>query len=203
MLKELFEGYFYYTFPKVGDKLLMLDERMESGDFSLLDLNACRSCRFVCNEDPEMREQLRVNGMGDVCIISMDQVFRYVKEDVGETCDYMMEGYEDVMLVEMSCSMTDYVSDKRQKARRQLYNTLSHLYMNPLVKVHIEKKMRRSAIFSWKETSYVSGATDMAESSMLGMMLMPDEVYSPDNESKFEFGFVLKEIRYPDVLVCA
>lgn len=30
---------------------------------------------------------------------------------------------------------------------------------------------------------------------------MADEVYSPDNESKFGFCFKLKEIRYPHALV--
>ena len=37
--------------------------------------------------------------------------------------------------------------------------------------------------------------------SMMGMTVMADEVYSPDNESKFDFGFKLKEIRYPHALV--
>lgn len=43
---------------------------------------------------------------------------------------------------------------------------------------------------------------DSIEFSMKGMILMSDETYSPDNESKFDFGFKLKEIRYPDVLIC-
>ena len=36
---------------------------------------------------------------------------------------------------------------------------------------------------------------------MTGMTVMADEVYSPDNESKFDFGFKMKEIRYPYALV--
>ena len=43
---------------------------------------------------------------------------------------------------------------------------------------------------------------DSVEQSMKGMILMSDEVYSPDNESKFDFGFKMKEVRYQDVLVC-
>ena len=31
MLKELFEASFYKTFPKKGDKVLMLEERMAQG----------------------------------------------------------------------------------------------------------------------------------------------------------------------------
>lgn len=202
MLKELFEGHFYGTFPKVRKKLLMLDERVMKGDFSLLDTNACRDCRFVCNEEMEKREQLRVHGEGNVSVLSMEQVFSYVGEDVGEVCDYMLEGEADVMLVEMTCSTTDYVGDKRQKARSQLFNTLTNLYLSPFVKEHIENKAKRSAVFSWKETFDTATATDSAESSMLGMTLMSDEVYSPDNESTFDLGFVLKEVRYPDILFC-
>lgn len=123
-------------------------------------------------------------------------------EDVGEVCDYMLEGEADVMLVEMTCSTTDYVGDKRQKARSQLFNTLTNLYLSPFVKEHIENKAKRSAVFSWKETFDTATATDSAESSMLGMTLMSDEVYSPDNESAFDLGFVLKEVRYPDILFC-
>ena len=201
MLKELFEGHFYRTFPKAGNVLLMLDEKVEEGNFSLLDKNACQGCRFVCNEAPDRREQLRVHGAGNVNVISMEQVFSYVRENVGEICDYMMEGVVDVMLVEMTCSTTDYVDDKREKARRQLYNTLTQLHMNPVVWEHIENKAKRSVVFSWKETFDISMATDMAESNMLGMTLMSDDVYSPDNESIFDFGFVFREIRYPDVLV--
>jgi len=43
---------------------------------------------------------------------------------------------------------------------------------------------------------------DSVEASMKGMIQMTDEVYSPDNESRFDFGFKLKEIRYPDFLYC-
>lgn len=203
MLKELFEGHFYGTFPRKEHILLMLDESIKQGDFSLLDNNACRACRAVCDKEPESREQLLVHGVGTVNVLSMEQVFSYVDENVGEVCDYMLEGDNQVMLVEMTCSATDYVDDKRQKARSQLYNTIANLYLNPFVKEHIENKSRRTAVFSWKETFVGGNISDAAENSMLGMTLMSDEVYSADNESKFDFGFVLKEIRYPDILVCA
>lgn len=57
-------------------------------------------------------------------------------------------------------------------------------------------------VFSWKETFPENQEMDSVEASMKGMILMSDEVYSPDNESKFDFEFKMKEIRYPDVLVC-
>ena len=57
-------------------------------------------------------------------------------------------------------------------------------------------------VFSWKETFPKNQEMDSLEASMEGMILMSDEVYSPDNESKFDFGFKMKEIRFPDVLIC-
>lgn len=75
MLKELFEAYFYGTFPKLENKVLMLDERTVTGDFSLIDPNACFGCKYVCSEVSEQREQLKVHADQSVSIISIDQVF--------------------------------------------------------------------------------------------------------------------------------
>ena len=134
--------------------------------------------------------------------MSLDQVFGYVKDNVGEISDFLLDGSESAIVVEMTCSTTDYVKGKRVKARGQLYNTLSLLSMNPDVRNHLENKQSRYVVFSWKETFPENQEMDSVEASMKGMILMSDEVYSPDNESKFDFGFKMKEIRYPDVLTC-
>lgn len=117
MLKELFEASFYKTFPKKENTILMLDERTAQGDFGLVDASACKGCRFVCSDNPEEREQLRVHGDQQVSIVSIDQVFSYVREDVGQISDYLLEGKESAILVEMTCSTADYVKSKRIKAR--------------------------------------------------------------------------------------
>lgn len=202
MLKELFETSFYITFPKKEGSILMIDERTAEGDFSIVDANACQGCKYVCCDNPGGREQLKVHGDKQVSIVSLDQIFGYVEEYVGEISDYLLEGAESLTVVEMTCSTTDYVQGKRIKARRQLYNTLSLLNTNPDVRTHLENKQARYVVFSWKETFPENLELDGVEASMTGMMLMSDEVYSPDNESKFDFGFRMKEVRYPDVLVC-
>lgn len=202
MLKELFEASFYKTFPKKEDTILMLDERTAEGDFSLIDAKACQGCKYVCSDLPEEREQLKVHSNKQVSILSLDQVFDYACENVGEISDYLLEGPDSAVVIEMTCSTTDYVKGKRVKARGQLYNTLSLLNSNPDVRNHLENKQTRYVVFSWKETFPENQEMDNVEQSMKGMVLMSDEVYSPDNVSKFDFGFKLKEIRYPDVLVC-
>lgn len=202
MLKELFEGHFYSTFPKTGNKVLMLDERTATGDFSLIDPNSCYGCKYVCGEDPGEREQLKVHASHNVSIISIDQVFSFVRENVGDICDYMLDATNTTILVEMTCSTSEHVIGKRQKARVQLYNTLCQLYANPVVRSHIEQNDIRFVVFSWKETFREEGEMDNIESSMKGMTVLTDVVYSPDNESKFDFDFKLKEIRYPDLLAC-
>lgn len=202
MLKELFEGSFYVTFDKKDGVLVNLQERTFNGGFSLLDLSACQGCKYVCSGDPDNREQLRVYSDHQVYSISVDDVFSYIRDYVGEICDYMIDTSYTIALIEMTCSNSDYVKDKRQKSRRQLYNTLALLCANPVVKHHIEQKEVRYAVFSWKETFPVTSDMDSVEDSMRGMILLPDAVYSPDNESNFDYGFKLKEIRYPDVFVC-
>lgn len=202
MLKELFEAHFYGTFPKVDNKVLMLEERTATGDFSLNDPKACLRCKYVCNEEPEQREQLKVQTNDNVCIISIDQVFSFVREEVGDICDYMIETTNSTIFVEMSCSTTEYVPAKRIKARSQLYNTLEKLFTCPPVRAHIEKKNKHYVVFSWKETPNIKDKMDNVESNMMDMTLLSDAIYSPYNESKFAFDFKLKEIRYPDPFIC-
>ena len=201
MLKELFEGHFYATFPKVQNRVLNLTEYVRNGTFSLLDPKACRDCQFICDSNPANREQMKVDSQQPVNIISIDEVFSYVKENLGETCDYMLESNGTIAVVEMTCSTTDYAMEKRQKARRQLYNTLTHLMTSPIIKDHIERLFSHYVVFSWKETFDSNVTGDSVGESMTGMTVMADEVYSPDNESKFDFGFKMKEIRYPYALV--
>lgn len=202
MLKELFEGSFYVTFDKKDGVLINLRERTFNGDFSLLDPNACQGCKYVCCDELNDREQLRVHSDDQTYSINVNDVFSYLRDDVGEICDYLIDTYSTTALVEMTCSNSDYVKDKRQKSRRQLFNTLVLFYANPVVKRHIEQKDVRYAVFSWRETFPVTSDMDSVEDNMRGMTQLPDAVYSPDNESKFDYGFKLKEIRYPYVLVC-
>jgi hypothetical protein len=56
-------------------------------------------------------------------------------------------------------------------------------------------------VFSWKETFAPDLKEDIVERNMADMTIMTDVIYSPDNELKFDFGFKLREIRYPDTLV--
>lgn len=201
MLKELFEGHFYGTFHAVSDRLLQLDEKTRNGDFTLIDQKACRDCRYVCRGDENNREQLKVRSTSPASIMSIEQVFSFVREEVGDICDYMLESGDVTTLIEMTCSTSGYVKDKRQKARGQLYNTLSLLYTNPVVREHLETRALRYVVFSWKETFVLGDEIDSVERNMMDMTRINDSVYSPDNESKFEFGYKLKEIRYPDFLV--
>lgn len=201
MLKELLEAHFYCTFPKVEDKVLIVNEVTKSGNFSLVDPKACAGCKFVCNEEPSEREQLKVTSTKPVSIVNLEQAFSYIQEDVGEVCDYMLDSTDTTMLVEMTCSTTEYVKSKRPKARGQLYNALEKLFTCHPVRSHIEKRTLHYVIFSWKETFPDEAEMDDAEKSMRGMTILADAVYSPDNESKFDFGFKMKEIRYPNALV--
>lgn len=197
MLKELLEGHFYGTFPKVTNRVLNITEHVQNGSFSLLDKEACRNCHFICNSDPEKREQMKVKSTFPVHYICLDDVFCFVKEDIGETCDYLLECNDTVAVVEMTCSTTEYVTGKRQKARHQLLNTISLLMTSPTVKIHIERLKNHVAVFSWRETFDKEITDDPVGKNMEDMMAMSDEVYSPENESKFDFDFKLKEIRYP------
>lgn len=201
MLKELFEAHFYYTFSKIEDKVLMVKEVVRQGDFSLWDPMACGGCKFVCNENAGEREQLKLTCTQPVSIVNLEQVFNYVKEDMGEVCDYMLEGPDNTYLVEMTCSTTEYVKNKRAKARSQFNNTLEKLYTCRDIRDHIESKKSRYVVFSWKETFPEEDVDDVG-TSMKGMTILADAVYSPENESGFSFGFKLREIRYPDILMC-
>lgn len=200
MLKELFESSFYITFPPVTHTIINLIEQIHTGAFSLLDIKACNGCKFACSSDAASREQLRITSDQEVYIINIDQVVSHIKDTVGETCDYMLDTNASTILVEMTCSTADNVLDKRPKARRQLRNTLALLFANDNIKQHINKKSTNYVVFSWKETFSSTVLRDNVEHMMRGMLEMADEVYSPNNESSFDFDFKFKEIRYPHVL---
>ena len=111
MLKELFEGHFYVTFSRSSDRLLQLDDCIREGDFSLLDAKACCDCFNVCSDTVGGREQLRIHASGSVSIISIEQVFDFIMEEMGERCDYMLDSSRAVAFVEMTCSTSGYVKD--------------------------------------------------------------------------------------------
>ena len=201
MLKELFEGSFYVSFERKPGVALNLRETTYTGDFTLLDQEACRGCYNVCSETNYEREQLKVHTENQAYIIKVADVFSFVKGSFGEISDYMVETSASTAVVEMTCSTTDYVKDKRAKARRQLYNTLLCFHACFTIKQHIGQRASRYAIFSWRETIPKPDETDSIEINMRKMLLLTDKVYSPDNELNFDFGFKLKEIRYPHVLV--
>lgn len=201
MLKELFEAHFYYkAFKKRANCLLFIKEESLSKEFSLIDRQACIGCRFICDENPENRSQLIVFSNHTVNLVNVNQIFSYIDEEVGDICDFLLDDSSSASLIELTCTSNNYIESKRQKARIQLYNTIRLFYSIPDVKAHFLKEKSRYVIFSWKETFVESASSDEIERSMLGMTKMANEVYSPENESDFDFDFKLREIKYPDVL---
>ena len=96
MLKELFESTFYVTFPAKKNVTIALDEQVHLGEFSLVDPKACRDCKFKCSDVEEGRKQLLVNANSEVHVMSVDSVMNNIAEDVGDTCDYMLDDAEKV-----------------------------------------------------------------------------------------------------------
>lgn len=201
MLKELFESSFYVIFPARKGMTVNLTETIYSNNFQLHDKKACRDCHNVCADEDIQRVQLYVETTTAVSCLSIDQLIGYIDTPVGKNCDYLCDDSKVSALIEMTCSNTEWVNSKRQTAREQLYNTLCLFYANPAVKSHFEKEPKKYAIFSWKDTTIKDDEDDAPLASMMGMTTMSDAVYSVDNESDFDYGFKLKEIRYPEPLV--
>lgn len=201
MLKELFESSFYVTFPARSNVVVALEERVYTGDFSLVDPKACRDCRHQCGETASDRKQLMVRTAHELNAICIDDVVEYVNECVGPTCDYMLDDGKKIALVEMTCSTSRYATSKRQKARAQLYNTLCLLFANPDIQMHLERESERLAVFSWRDTLLQSDDLDSVEKGMKGLTSMADDVYSTDNVTKFDYDFGLVEIRFPRHLI--
>lgn len=199
MLKELFESSFYYTFPKRSDWNINLIETMYTGDFSLVDSKACQGCKQVCNPVLSERKQLLIHSSSGINTIKVDDVFEPVDENLGEMCDYVLDDGRKFALIEMTCATKEYVESKREKCLGQLSNTLAILLTCGQVRLHIENKEEREVVFSWRETNGPLDSSDHVETSMAAMTALADEVYSTDNISKFEWGFLYREIRYPNV----
>ena len=97
----------------------------------------------------------------------------------------------------MTCANEVYVGSKRMKGRSQLLNSISFLRACYAIREHIEAAEQCYVIFSWRKTEMLDD-NDPVEKTMLKMVSVSDEIYSPDNESNFDNTFKYKEIRYPD-----
>lgn len=202
MLKELFESTFYITHPSKNGALVNIQEYSSIGEIHLCDSAACRNC-LVCISHPEYRRNINIFSNTSVNYISVEQVFSYVSEDLGDSCDYLLADSNRASLLEMTCSESKYVDNergKRMKARGQLLNTLIHLFENKNVRDFLSNKSSKYVIFSWKDSSPVKDTTDDVENNFRSFANITDEVYSIDNVQKFDFDFLFKEVRYPDVL---
>ena len=197
MLKELVESSFFYVFPLRRDTVPCLIEEEHHGVFSLADQLACQSCREPCG--PE-KAQILLNSSELVHAINLNQVFGILEESVGENCDYLLDNNRVVVFLEMTCSLSEYAQRKRQKSKSQMYNTLNVMFCVNPIRNHIEQATKRYVVFSWKDTSVPNDMEDKVDFNMSGMTVLNDEVYSIDNESKFDFDFIYKEVRFPDCL---
>ncbi|MCQ2217127.1 MAG: hypothetical protein MJZ33_01420 [Paludibacteraceae bacterium] len=198
MLKELFESCFYVTFPAKAGCVVNLTEVLYRGDFALVDSEACRDCRYMCSRVDSEREQLLIRSAdGIINAIKVDDLFAPIGENLGRMCDFILDDGHKMALIEMTCATKEHVGSKRVTCIGQLYNTLTNLRTCGPVKEHIEKETECEAVFSWKETNAPSDLTDPIEASMTAMTDLADEVYSADNVSRFDDGFIYREIRYP------
>lgn len=201
MLKELFESSFYITYPQKQNVRVSINERVHSGNFSLYDSLSCNACA-TCIADPTVRENIKISSSSPIHEVSMSEVTSFVKEDISENCDFVLDdGTKTIILLEMTCSQPKYVDgSKRNKATKQLYETLVCLFANPGLKQHIESYVNKYVVFSWKNTQNEVDRNDKVEQGFLAFTDFSDETYSPDNYRNFDFDFKFKEIRYPHVL---
>ena len=196
MLKELFESSFYITYPQKQNVRVSINERVHSGDFSLYDSLSCNACA-TCIADPTARVNIKISSSSPIHEVSMSEVTSFVKEDISENCDFVLDdGTKTFTLLEMTCSQPKYVDgSKRNKATKQLYETLVCLFANPGLKQHIESYVNKYVVFSWKNTQNDIDRNDKVEQGFLAFTDFSDETYSPDNYRKFDFDFKYKEIR--------
>lgn len=200
MLKELFESAFYLTHPRKPGTLLMLNETVHQGTFSMCDPVACADCDH-CRANPDERKNINIHSSEDVNVLGLSQVYALMASDPGDNCDYMLESCGVPCMLEMTCSQQQYVEkSKRSHAMSQLYSTLCVLFEVPDIRAHMERAAKRYAIFSWKNTDLLEDDTDGVERGFLPFTRFAEETYSIDNEQRFDFGFRFKEVRYPDTL---
>lgn len=200
MLKELFESSFFLVYPIKGNKTPCLLQSEKKGSFSLIDETACASCIRPCYNKDGQREQLCLFSNDSVNILKLDQVFELLQDSYGDNCDFVLDGHQVFMLLEMKCCQAKYSESERCKARNQLYHTIYVLKNVPVINKHIVNSIKKYVIFSWKITSDNDNNDDMVAINMTDMTSFVDETYSIDNESYFDNDFYYKEVRYPDIL---
>lgn len=204
MFKEIIESTFFCTFPKKENSIVCLIEKTHTGTFSLVDTKFCSDCS-ICKYDITEQKNLLIESSTEVNSLKLEQVFELVKDNLGENCDYILGDDNKVVLIEMTCSKSEYVDctndkSKRTKARSQLKNTLYILNANKIIWNFLERKNSKHVIFSWKN-KYPINEDDIVEKRFLDFSRLSDEIHSNENIQKFDLGFDYREIRYPNVLL--
>lgn len=198
MLKELFESSFYITYPH-DEQLIFLKESEHTEKFTLNDLSACRDCKTY-STGASCCYNINVEAEDSVCCINANDVFKPIKEDIGDWCDYILSDNTRMVLLEMTCSQERYVkTNKRTKAIEQLTNTKCVLQANPCVQKFMNNHTIKYMIFSWKDTT-PKDTKDPTEKGFAIFTRIAKEVYSPDNVQDIYDDFKFKEIHYPDIL---
>ena len=203
MLKELIEGSFYLTFPVRSGVVVCVTENTYCGLFTLRDEKACGACP-LCINDSDQRESIRINTSSTVSVVSITDIVSPLKESVGELCDYLLANETYVVFLEMTCSASQYVNayevGKRSKAKSQLNNTILTLSVNPYISAFFLKRENKFAVFSWKDTSKPRDYRDEVERGFGAFTEFADVVYSEENVQVIANDFLMKEIRYPNIL---
>lgn len=203
MLKEQIESSFYITFPKKANTTVNIVEKEYQGSFSLCDSKACEKCP-LCKIDESERVNIIISSKEALSLISVGEVASFVQGGIGKNCDYLLANNKTVLFIEMTCSTSENVDGynygKRMTAQSQLLNTIHVFSANPNLREFMFRKGKRYAIFSWKDTSKSKDEKDKVEIGFETFTQMAEDVYSKDNIQYLTKEFILKEIRYPEVL---
>ena len=190
---------------------ISLDEQSVNGVVSLNDDVACRSCIPFFSVSCE-HEVLKLDTQNtSISVVNIEKFLDNFDEVKGRRCDFLMFDSNKIVLLDMTCSMEEYLSPhlveglpqqgKRLVARTQIEHTLDILTAEPAILAYINNKEKKEGVLAYraKDEDLFSNVPKVIEKTANVWLRMEEDFESRKLSFPMSYGFVFKSIKYPEV----
>ena len=183
-------------------------ERSIYGVAGMKDDKACRNCiPFFANSCEH--EVFKINTKNSVNAIKIEEYVDKFNID-GRRCDYLLYDINHIALVDLTCSMEDYLyphllsgevqQGKRLTARQQIEHTIELLTEEPVIAKYIEAKQKKIGLLAYriKDEDLFTGVPKILRQEIEAWLAMEMEMETRKLKFQMSHGFSFEMIRYPE-----
>lgn len=205
ILQNITKRYYKGTEEKVIEEQL-LDDGMNT----LSDTIACSNCILFFATACD-RDVLALSTKEVVHCINIETFFNQFPNIVGKRCDYILYNKNKIVLIDLTCSLEDYiyphlnkqkvVRGKRLYAREQIEHTLDILMKEKEIKDYIDLKEQKIGLLGYRikdeeSFQYIPRKIDDVLNAWLAM---ERELETRKLQFPMSYGFKFEMVKTPEV----